>query len=80
MRYHLHMYSTLKDEKILKIVRNLGLKTCLCRSICPPVYLKIAEIDSGICSILPQNVSILRFLLAGIFECLRFQYVVWCVF
>ena len=38
MRYYLHMFSTLKDEKILKIVRNLGLKTCLCRSICPPVY------------------------------------------
>ena len=37
MRYHLH--STLKDEKILKIVRHLGLKTCLCRSICPPMYL-----------------------------------------
>ena len=41
MRYHLHMYSTLIDEKIVKIVRNLGLKTCLCRSICPPVYVVI---------------------------------------
>ena len=47
MRYHLHMYSTLKDEKILKIVRNLGLKTCLCRSICPPVYILIEALICG---------------------------------
>ena len=55
MSFHLHMYSTLKDEKILKIIRNLGLKSCLCRSICPPVYQLFFM--SAVCLQLPAVVS-----------------------
>ena len=55
MSYHLHMYSTLKDEKILKIVRHLGFE-----NLPMPFYMS-TSVHSGHLIFIPSDFPVSRF-------------------